>query len=232
MSTVVLDSLEVVLWQPEVYLLPLVRSLFVLFVAVVFALICSLVLCRDILYDRNSYRNKSELKKYESWIRLSSKIPIFVYGYIAIVLFSDTGFASVIDSEHSFGLYIASVCLIAGGGLLAETIQLVGEEFKQFVDLQHVRFARSQGMKLSQVLFKPLIRPIGLMLVDRLNATLPALMVLEYQLNIDGIGNKIFGAVDSSNFVEVAIIVILWGGTHLLLKIMVYLCFLKGSIYE
>ena len=144
---------------------------------VVFALVICLLLSILLIFLKRSFPHSRLVQTVVFGMQILSSVHYIVLGYLVIV-----------EMKMSQYLIFTYLILAIGNGMLNDMVELIESELDGILNSPYYRAALARGGKL----WKNILPPLGIALARILNSKLPMLLggsfIVEYIMNLHGIG--------------------------------------------
>ena len=157
------------------------------------SILVALVLSISLAWVLALSRNVWALRPLRVLLHLLSLCPVFLLGYLAVVLFA--------VPPEGFGQRLAAVLVLAlGDGLFTDALGTLEGEIKAVLDKDFVHGARLRGRSVFPILAQHLALPTAQLMASRIGFLLGGILVLEMVLGIQGLGLMGYRAARHGDF--------------------------------
>ncbi|HCP46760.1 MAG TPA: hypothetical protein DIU15_12000 [Deltaproteobacteria bacterium] len=126
-------------------------------------------------------RASSSFPLVRTAIHSISLVPVFLLGYLAVVLFA-------VPPDGVFQALAAIAILAVGDGMLTDIFLGIDDEVDQLLDRDFVHSARLRGVPVGPTLARHLALPLAQIAADKMAYVVGGVLVIEKVLGIQGIG--------------------------------------------
>ena len=173
-----------------------VRSLMLIFGALVFALVFGLSI--GILAGLK--RDLFLIKTITGTVYAVSSVPVLVWAAVVLALAPQPPTYDVFEAAESWGaklfvLLLPVAVLALGDGLLADLVRTMREEAVKAVDQEYIRAIQARGVPLGRHLFRSLVGPAASILAGRISYLISGGIVVEFVFGWRGLAFQTLEAV-------------------------------------